>query len=618
MHNEIKITDGLYYVGGSNRRLALFENVYPVPEGASYNSYLLLDEKTVLFDGVDESVSTVFFETIDHVLAGKPLDYIVIHHVEPDHGATIAEILLRHPEATLVTNAVAFRFLSNFFPKLSPKKLVVKEGDVLSVGKHELTFVTAQMVHWPEVMFTYEKTEKILFTADAFGAFGALNGDVFASEKNFDLSEARRYYANIVGKYGPQVLKVLEKVSKIDIAMICPLHGPVHKGNLKPLLTAYGKWASYNPEDKDGIMIAYNSVYGGTANVAMVLASKLVARGMRNVVVYDVSKTDSSYLIAESWRVGTILLVATTYNAGVFIKMEEFLHDLANHQLRNRNVGFIENGSWAPAAKANMKRILEKLEGFRPIEKEITIASRIKDSQEADLDIFADQVAAVVLPPKKDAPAPIDPVAGFKLSYGLFALFTKDESGKANASINNSFIQVSDKPNIYLLSVNVANYSAETIEKTGVFNLSILDRDTDFGLIKRFGFQSGRDTDKLAGLDGLGVALNGIPYLEKSSNAMLSCKVIGKEIIGNHVVFQVEVTEAKVLSNLPSLTYADYFASVKPEPLPQIAKAEPKKEKRVGWRCKICGYTYWGETLPADFVCPLCKHPASDFERIEE
>lgn len=619
MHNEIRLGDGFYYVGNSSRRLNLFENYYPIPNGASFNSYLFLDEKTILLDTVDSSVEDVFFETVDHLLNGRPLDYVVINHMEPDHASSLGELLFRHPETTVVLNAISLRFFKNYYPKVNPKTLIVKEGDTLSTGKHTFSFLMAQMVHWPEVMFTFETTEKILFTADAFGTFGALSGDVYASSLNFDLSEARRYYANIVGKYGVQVLNVLKKIANLGVRMICPLHGPIHKDNLKPYLAAYGKWASYTPEDKDGVMIAYNSVYGGTENVAMVIANKLAAKGVRNIVVYDTSKTHPSYLVAEAWRVGTIVLCGTTYNAGVFVTMEQFLTDLAHHQIRNRNIAFVENGSWAPAAKSNMKKILEKLEGINYIEKEITIASRIKDGQEADLDVLVDQLVDVVLPKKKEAPTPIDPVAGFKLSYGLFALFTKDKNGKGNASINNSFIQISDRPNIYILSVNVANYSAETIHETGMFNLSILDPTTDFSLIQRFGFQSGRDTDKLAGIeDSLGVAINGIPYLTVNSNAMLSCRVIGEETIGNHVVFQVEVTEAKVLSSLPSLTYAEYFAKVKPEPIPEIAKPEVKKEKRVGWRCKICGYTYWGETLPADFVCPLCKHPASDFERIEE
>lgn len=394
MHAEIKIHDQLYYVGGSDRRISLFENVYPVPEGVSYNSYLYLDEKTLLMDTVDASVADHYFDTLEHILAGRPLDYIVINHMEPDHAASVGELLLRHPEVTVVTNAVAWRFFGNFFPHLQPKKLVVKEGDRLSIGRHEFTFVTAQMVHWPEVMFTYETTEKTLFSADAFGTFGALNGDIFASPCNFDLAECRRYYANIVGKYGPQVLAALKKASCLDVEMICPLHGPIHREGIKELCEVYQKWASYTPEQEDAVVILYASVYGGTANAMDVLAAKVVERGARNIRVYDVSKVTADYLVAEAWRAKTLVLAGTTYNSGVFVKMEEFLHELVNHQLRNRTIALVENGTWAPMAKASMKKILENLKDLRYLEKEITILSRIKDEQEGDLDALADQIAA--------------------------------------------------------------------------------------------------------------------------------------------------------------------------------------------------------------------------------
>ena len=620
MHNEVKISEGLYYVGGSDRRLALFENVYPLANGASYNSYLYLDEKTLLLDTVDRSVSDVFYGNLEFLLGDRKLDYLIVNHMEPDHAANIGELLLRHPETTIVINAMAKKFLLNYFPNIKAEFLIVAEGDKLNIGKHEFTFVSAPMVHWPEVMMTYELTEAVLYSADAFGTFGALNGDIYASNKNFDLDEARRYYTNIVGKYGPQVLAVLKKALDIPINMICPLHGPIHKGNLNPLLNAYGCWASYTPEDKDGIMIAYSSVYGDTALAAEILAKKIVERGLRNVVIYDVSKTDSSYLVSESFRVGTILLCATTYNAGVFVKMEDFLHDLANHKIMNRTIGFVENGSWAPAAKANMKKILADLEGITYLDETLTIASALKESQLANLDKIAEAVVARLRPDEKKAEESgsiVDLSAMFKLSYGLFALVTKD-GDKDNASINNSFFQVSDKPNLVMLSVNVANLSADTIRKTGVFNISVLNEDADFGIFKSFGFVSGRDKDKFADYKG-GVARgqNGLLYLTDKANAMFSCKVVEVKEAGNHVLFIAEVTEAKVLNNVPSMTYAYYFANVKPKPLPEIKRGDPNAPKKIGWRCKICGYTYVGETLPPDYVCPLCKHPATDFEKVE-
>ncbi len=620
MHNEVKISEGLYYVGGSDRRLALFENVYPLENGASYNSYLYLDEKTLLLDTVDRSVSDVFYGNLEFLLGKRKLDYLIVNHMEPDHAANIGELLLRHPETTIVINPMAQGFLLNFFPDIKAKFLLVNEGDKLSIGKHEFTFVMAPMVHWPEVMMTYELTEAVLYSADAFGTFGALNGDIYASPKNFDLDEARRYYTNIVGKYGPQVLEVLKKALDIPINMICPLHGPIHRGNLNPLLGAYGCWASYTPEDPDGVMIAYSSVYGDTALAAEILAKKIVERGLRNVVVYDVSKTDSSYLVAEAFRVGTILLCATTYNAGVFVKMEDFLHDLANHKIMNRTIGFVENGSWAPAAKANMKRILSDLEGIDYIDESLTIASALKESQLAGLDAIVESVVARLRPDEKkveEEGSVVDMSAMFKLSYGLFALITNDGE-QDNASINNSFFQVSDKPNLVMLSVNVANMSADTIRKTGVFNISVLNEEADFGIFKKFGFVSGREKNKFEDY-GRPVkrALNGLLYLDSCSNAFFSCKVVEVKEAGNHVLFIAEVTEAKVLNNVPAMTYAYYFANVKPKPLPSIKKPNASGEKKYGWRCKICGYTYENDPLPPDFVCPLCKHPATDFERVE-
>ena len=621
MHNEILLSPGFYYIGGSDRRIHLFENVYPLDNGVSYNSYLYLDEKTLVLDTVDASVSEVYYENIEFLLQGRKLDYLVVNHMEPDHAANIGELLLRHPETKIVISPMAKKFLLNYFPKIQAEFVVVNEGDKLSIGKHEFTFVSAPMVHWPEVMFTYELTEKVLFSADAFGTFGALNGDVYASPKNFDIAEARRYYTNIVGKYGDQVVAVLKKAATIDINLICPLHGPLHRGNLNPLLGYYQNWATYTPDDPDGVMIAYSSVYGHTANTAQILASKLAAKGLRNIVVYDVSKTDSSVLVSEAFRVKTIVLAATTYNAGVFVKMEDFLHDLANHKIRYRNIAFIENGSWAPAAKSNMKRILDGLEGFNYLEESLTIASSLKEEQLPMLEKIAEAVVASLRPAEKkveENASLVDASAMFKLSYGLFALVTKGKDGKDNASINNSFFQVSDKPNLVMLSVNVANLSADTIRETGVFNVSVLDESADFGTFKRFGFQSGRDNDKFVGIeDKVARSQNGLYYLKEQSNAFLSCKVVETIEAGNHVLFIAEVTEAKVLNNIPSVTYAYYFANIKPKPMPVPPKADPSAPKKIGWRCKICGYVYEGEVLPPDFVCPLCKHPASDFEKVE-
>lgn len=617
MHCERKISDSFYYVGSSDRRLALFENVYPIPNGVSYNSYLYLDDKTVLLDTVDSSVSDVFYENIEFLLNGRKLDYLIINHMEPDHAANIGELTLRHPEVTIVVNPMSKKFLFNYFPEIKNQILVVKEGDKLNIGKHTFTFVMAPMVHWPEVMFTYEISEGVLFSADAFGTFGALNGNIFASSSTFTkeyIAEARRYYANIVGKYGDQVANVLKKAAGIDIKMICPLHGPIYKDNLNFILNPYMNWATYNVEENDAVMICYSSVYGGTKNAVDVLEKLLSEKWVTNIVTYDVSKTDSSYLIAEAFRVKTIVLASTTYNAGVFVKMEDFLHDLAAHKIRNRTFAFIENGSWAPSARLGMKNILKDLQGTTFIEESVTLTSRIKPNQEEDLDKLAEKIVsslAINLPSKEETL--IDEKTNFKLTYGLFALFSKDEKGRIDASINNSFFQVSSSPNLFILSVSKSNYTAENIKHTGKFVISILNNETNYDLIKRFGFVSGRDKNKLEGIeDLLKPTKSGLVRLDKYSNAYIECNVKEELEAGDHVLFVVEAVESRILNNFTSLTYAYYFENIKPKSLPS-----PKQEKKIAWVCRICGYTYVGETLPKDFVCPLCKHPASDFDRVE-
>lgn len=618
MHNVTKISEGFYYIGVSDRRIALFENVYPLANGVSYNSYIYLDEKTCVLDTVDSSVSEVYFENIDFLLNGRKLDYLVVDHMEPDHAANIGELLMRHPETVVVTSSMAKKFLLNFFPETKAEFLIVKEGDVLKLGKHTLTFVMAPMVHWPEVMFSYETSEKVLFSADAFGTFGALSGSIFANENTYDarfLDEARRYYTNIVGKYGDQVVSVLKKASNIEIKTICPLHGPIHTGNLSYLINAYIAWASYTPEDPDGVMIAYSSVYGGTANCAEILATKLAERGVRNLVVYDVSKTDSSYLVSESFRVKTIVLAATTYNAGVFVKMEDFLHDLANHKIRKRNFAILENGSWAPSAACCMKEILKDLDDCTFLENTLTFSSRLKETDLPALDAIADEVAATVVEKAPESIPLTDPTALFKLTYGLYTLHSKDKEGRDDISINNSFFQISDEPSrpLVMLSVNKANYSAEVIRSTGKFNISVLTEETPYSLITAFGFKSGRDSDKTIGMEEfLGRAKNGLTVLKKASSAYITCSVHESFDCGNHVVFIASIDESRVLNKCRALTYAYYFAHLKPSAIPNTSKV-----KKIGWRCRICGYTYVGDTIPADYICPLCKHPASDFDRVE-
>lgn len=612
MHHAISIREDLFWVGGNDRRLALFENVFPIPRGVSYNAYVLLDEKTVLFDTVDKSVSGVFFESLAHVLAGRKLDYLIVNHMEPDHAATMEELVLRYPDVTIVTNAKAVAMIRQFFLfDVDARCKVVAEGDTLTTGRHTLAFLMAPMVHWPEAMVTYDATTKTLFSADAFGTFGALSGNLFADEVDFErdwLDDARRYYVNIVGKYGTQVQALLKKAATVDIDMICPLHGPVWRTNLSWFIEKYQKWSTYTPED-NAVMIAYASVYGNTENAANILASKLAARGVKKIAMYDVSATHPSVIVSEAFRCSHLVFASTTYNAGIFCNMETALLDIAAHNLQNRTVALIENGSWAATAGKLMAELLGKLKNITVLDNKLTIKSSLKEGQLAALDGLADAIAASL---KKEAgpaptPAQVESNAMFKLSYGLFVLTARD-GAKDNGCIINTAQQLTSAPMRISITVNKANYTHDMIEKTGAFNISVLTEGAPFGLFKQYGFQSGRTADKLSG--GEPRTENGIAYLSEHANAVISGKVISTVDCGTHTLFIADVTEAHVLSAEPSVTYAYYFAHIKPKP-------QPAAEKKKGFVCKICGYVYEGETLPPDFICPLCKHGAEDFEPLQ-
>ena len=383
------VTEDLYWVGASDRRLALFENIYPIPKGVSYNSYVLLDEKTVLLDTVDKAVSGQFFENLEHVLSGRNLDYVIINHMEPDHCATLGEVVLRYPNVKIVGNAKTFAMIKQFFSfDVDSRAVVIKEGDTLNTGKHTLAFAMIPMVHWPEAMVTYDAYDKVLFSADAFGTFGALNGNLFADEVNFEeewLAEARRYLTNIVGKYGTQVQVALKKASALDIAVICPLHGPVWRENLGWFIEKYQKWSTYTPEDH-AVLILYASIYGNTENAVNVLAGKLGDKGEKNIAVYDVSVTDPSYLLAEAFRCDRIVFASPTYNAGIFPKMETLLTELKAHNLQNRKVAVMENGTWAVSAGKQMKEILSQMKNMEIYEDTLTVKSALKQDQMEAID----------------------------------------------------------------------------------------------------------------------------------------------------------------------------------------------------------------------------------------
>ena len=389
MKNIRKITDDLLYLGCSDRRLQLFESAYPVPKGVSYNSYLLLDEKTVLFDTVDKTCACQFFENLTAGLDGRKLDYLVVHHMEPDHAALIQEVVRKYPEVKVVCTAKAQAMIKQFFEfDIDSCVMAVKEGDVVDTGKHELTFVMAPMVHWPEVMVTYDKTTATLFSADAFGSFGAINGNLFDDEVDWErdyLDEARRYYTNIVGKYGMQVQMLLKKASALDIKMICPLHSLIIRKNIGLFVEKYDKWSSYTPEE-NGVMIAYSSVYGGTENTVEILAAKLAEQGVKNIKMHDVSYTDHSEVLADAFKYSNIVLATTTYNAGIFESMQNFIHSLVSHNLQNRKFTLIENGSWAATCGMQMRTELEKLKGSEFITDQICLKSTVKQDQLTDLD----------------------------------------------------------------------------------------------------------------------------------------------------------------------------------------------------------------------------------------
>ena len=397
MHCVKKVTDDLYWIGGSDRRLALFENVYPIPRGVSYNSYVLLDEKTVLLDTVDASISGLFFENLEHVLNGRTLDYLIVNHMEPDHCAIIADVVRRYPDVKLVCNAKTVPMLKQFFDfPVDDRTVIVKEMDTLCTGRHTFAFVMAPMVHWPEAMVSYDTVDKILFSADGFGTFGAINGNLFADEVDFErdwLDDARRYFINIVGKYGVQVQNLLKKAATLEIKMICPLHGPIWRENLGWFIEKYDTWSSYKPENQ-AVMIAYASIYGNTQNAAEILASKLADKGVKNIAMYDVSVTDPSVIVSESFRCSHLVFAAPSYNGGIFTKMETVLSELKAHSLQNRTVAIMENGTWAPVAGRQMREIFAGMKNIELLEEGVTIRSAVKEAQEASLEALAEKIAS--------------------------------------------------------------------------------------------------------------------------------------------------------------------------------------------------------------------------------
>ena len=594
------ITNDIRYVGVNDHKVDLFEGQYKVPNGISYNSYVILDEKIAVMDTVDAAFTHEWLDNLEAVLDSRTPDYLVVQHMEPDHSANIVNFLKVYPNVTVVASAKAFVMMDHFFgTTFTDKRLVVGEGDTLTLGRHVLTFVTAPMVHWPEVIVTYDSTDKVLFSADGFGKFGALD----VEEPWAD--EARRYFIGIVGKYGQQVQALLKKATGLDIAMICPLHGPVLTDNLGYYLGLYDTWSSYQPEE-EGIVVAYTSVYGNTKKAVLKLAEQLKANGCPKVVVHDLARCDMAEAVADAFRYSKLVLATTTYNADIFPFMREYIDHLTERNFSNRTVAFIENGSWAPMAAKIMKGMLEKSKNLTFTDTAVRILSAMNDESAKQIEALVGELCREYLATRDETANKNDLTALFNIGYGLYVV-TSHDGKKDNGLIVNTVTQVTSTPNRIAVTINKANYSHHVIKQTGKMNINCLTVDAPFAVFEKFGFVSGRNVDKFAECQPLR-SDNGLVFLPRHINSFLSLKVEQYLDLDTHGMFICSVTEARVLSDRETMTYTYYQNHVKPK---------PETEGKKGYVCKVCGYVYEGETLPDDYICPLCKHGATDFEPIE-
>ena len=597
----MKITDDILYVGVNDHKVDLFEGQYVVPNGMAYNSYVIKDEKIAVMDTVDANFTHEWLDNIATVLNGAKPDYLIVQHMEPDHSANIHNFMKVYPDTTIVANAKTFGMMENFFRDmpLEGRKLEVQNGGTLSLGKHTLTFVFAPMVHWPEVMVTYDSTDKVLFAADGFGKFGALDVD-----EPWD-DEARRYFIGIVGKYGMQVQKLLKVAATLDIQTICSLHGPVLKENLGHYIEKYDIWSSYSVEE-EGVMIAYTSVYGNTKKAVELLAEKLRDKGCPKVVVYDLARCDMSQAVADAFRYGKLILATTTYNAEIYPFMRTFIEHLTERNYQNRTIGLIENGSWAPLAAKIMKGMFEKSKKITWLENTVRILSSLSAENKDELEAMANELCEEYIARSGEVEKKVDPTALFRIGYGLYVV-TSNDGKKDNGLIVNTVIQLTDQPNRVAVNINKENYSHHVIKQTGVMNVNCLSVEAPFQVFENFGFQSGRQADKFAGWE-TPRSENGLVILPKYINAFMSLKVEQYVDLGTHGMFICSVTEARVINKKDTMTYTYYQENVKPK---------PQTEGKKGFVCTVCGYIYEGDVLPDDFICPLCKHGVADFVPIE-
>lgn len=595
----MNVTNDIKYVGVNDHEIDLFEGQYVVENGMAYNSYVILDEKVAVMDTVDARFTHKWLDNLENTMGSRRPDYLIIQHMEPDHSANIANFMKTYQDTKIVSTAKSFAMMQQFFgTDFADRQIVVGEGDTLALGKHTLTFVTAPMVHWPEVMVTYDSCDKVLFSADGFGKFGAL--DV---EEDW-ACEARRYYIGIVGKYGAQVQALLKKASKLDIQMICPLHGPVLRENLGYYLNLYNTWSSYSVET-EGIVIAYTSVYGNTKKAVELLADKLRAKGCPKVVVNDLARCDMAEAVEDAFRYSKLVLATTTYNAGIFPFMRDFIEHLTERNYQNRTVALVENGTWAPLAAKVMKQMLEGCKKLKFTDTTVHIKSALSEESSAQLEDLANELCREYIEQQGETANKNDLSALFNIGYGLYVI-TSNDGKKDNGLIVNTVTQVTNTPNRIAVTINKENYSHHVIKQTGIMNINCLSTDAPFSVFEVFGFQSGRSVDKFADCTPLR-SDNGLAFLPRYINSFMSLKVEQYVDLDTHGMFICSITESRVLSSVETMTYTYYQNNVKPK---------PETEGKKGFVCKVCGYVYEGDELPEDFICPLCKHGAADFEPI--
>ncbi len=592
------ISNDTKYIGVNDHITDLFEGQYSIPNGISYNSYVVIDEKIAVFDTVDARFTHEWLDNLEKALNGRTPDFLIVQHMEPDHSANIYTFLNLYKQVKVVSSQKSFAMMQQFFgTDFEDRRIIVKEGDTLCLGKHTLNFVEAPMVHWPEVIVTYDSTDKILFSADGFGKFGAL--DV---QEDW-ACEARRYYIGIVGKYGAQVQRLLKKASALEIKTICPLHGPILNQNLEYYLNLYNIWSSYAVET-EGIVIAYTSVYGNTKKAVELFAEKLRAKGCPKVVINDLARCDMAEAVEDAFRYGKLVLATTTYNADVFPFMREFIDHLTERNFQNRTVAIIENGSWAPLAAKTILRKLENSKNLTFADNTVTIRSALDSQSLEQIEALSDELCQEYLAQSNETANKNDLSALFKIGYGLYVI-TSNDGKRDNGIIVNTVSQVTNIPNKIAVTINKEAYSHHIIKQTGIMNLNCLSVEAPFSVFENFGFKSGRNCDKFKNFDYLR-SDNGLAFLQRYINSFISLKVEQYVDLDTHGMFICSITEARVISDTDSMTYTYYHQNVKPKP----------ETDKKGYVCKICGYVYEGEPLPDDFICPLCKHSAVDFEKI--